>query len=253
MNVMADDIPIARLGSAAKGNRMPPESGNKWFKGKPSLENTYADYLDKSVKGWLDQAKVQYPVHPRSWEVFAGEAHDQAVSLRKFFHESARITGQVAPGSDVRMVLNVSSIIRKLANSHGTLRDSRVQANPFKDMPYIVMRALEKQKRPRYRPAAQAEAAGMPAPTDIKHTAEFRRRMAKHGGDPSEVTLIQFGKPVKKTIKPMQLSERLRSFKKQKAKTRAKAVGFNAAQLGMYAAAAYGTAKSISSTRKGRE
>jgi len=251
MNLMADDIPIARLGSSATGNRMPPESGNKWFKGKPSRETTYADYVDENVKDWLNQAKVPYPVHPRTWEVFAGEAHDQAVSLRHFFNESAKITGKVAPSRAVRM-----DITRKLADSHGKLlrptseelkymrpmagekRDQiRIIANPFEDMEYILLRALEKQKRPIYRPAAQAEIAEVPAPSAIKHTAEFRRGMAKHGGDPSEVTLIQFGKPVKKTTKPLQLSERLRSFKKQKAKTRAKKI----AKYGLAGAVVYGS------------
>jgi hypothetical protein len=272
MNLIANDFPVSQMGRAAKGLPMHTQStieedfGRALAKlvGRPIPKRSprgIGDYVEGNVKEWLDKAGIQHPVHERTWETFAGAAHDQSVSLRKFFNESARITGQSKPDSQV-----VTDMIEGLARSHGRMSGPRdALQNPFEGMQNIVHRALEKQKRPELRVSAMNkyhgpsfDAPSMPGPRghlntpapSLKLDTEFNKAMIPHGGTPSEVTLKQFGKPLMRwSSRPMQLSERLRSFKKQKAKTRAK----KAAQIGMYAAAAYGTARSIGSTRKGRE
>ena len=275
MNLIATDFPVSQMGRAAKGLPMHTQStieedfGRALAKvvGRPVPKRSprgIGDYVEANVKEWLDKAGVQHPVHERTWETFAGAAQDQAASLRKFFHESARITGQKPP--DRKSVLD---LMDRLARSHGKISGpEEALQNPFEGMRYIVQRALDKQMRPEFRVPAMNkyhgpsfDAPSMPGPRghlnnpthSVKLENEFKEAMVEHGADPPGITLVQYGKPSRRVTKPLRMSERLRSFKKQKAKTRAKAVGFNAAQLGMYAAAAYGTAKSISSTRKGRE
>ena len=265
MNLLAHDVPMSQIGRAAKGLPMHAKKTDvqlfarelSKLSGTPypgKGQRDFADYVERLTRNMLLEVNQTNPLHPRTWETFAGAAHDQSVSLRKFFNESARITGQAAPDSK-----HVTDMMERLARSHGKMSGPQDSLqNPFESMSYIVQRALDRQKRPEIRVPAMNkyygpsfDAPSLPGPRthlntpppSLKLETVFREAMVEHGGSPPEVTLIQFGKPVKSKRHTFQLSERLRSFKKQKAKTRAK----KAAYIGGAAAAVYG------STRKGRE
>jgi len=265
MNLLAEDIPVSQIGRSAKGLSMHSNSSDMKtlarelarisetpYPGK--VQRDFADHVDQTIRRLIRDAGVHHPVHERTWETFAGAAQDQAASLRKFFHESARITGQKPPDRK-----SVVDLMDRLAGASGMISGPQeALQNPFQGMRYIVQRALDRQKRPEFRVPAMSKYYGPsfdapslpgprthlnPPPPSLKLENEFMEAMVQHGAEPHGITLVQYGEPSRRITKPLRMSERLRSFKKQKAKTRAK----KAAYIGGAAAAVYG------STRKGRE